>query len=371
MFEAAPHRTLDDLEVDVLACERMIARLRARQLEALRALDIRQVRHLDGSRTMADWTAARLDVSHHTARALVKATKILSDQPEVARSLADGEVSFDRAAATATLAATGATREEIAASFGFDLAGVARLASRRRRLTRKTEEQAFRDRYLAVQPSLDLSHVRGWFDLPGYEGRIVEKALQHRADEFPEPGDRCRAARGTRMADALVSIAQDSLDGSAPRVGSTDPLVTVFVDGALATATDGEAGAEIAAGPKVGPATLERILCSGRVQLVVTDGTRPVRVSRASRAIPPAIRRFVLHRDGGCVIDGCTSRYRLQPHHINPRSRNGNHDPENLATLCWYHHHVAVHGEGYVIDPHSAPQRRRLLRPSWSGSDPP
>ena len=76
-------------------------------------------------------------------------------------------------------------------------------------------------------------------------------------------------------------------------------MATVFVDAGLAAATGGEAGAEIEYGPKVGPATLERILCGGAVQLIgLTDG-RPVVVSDGARAIPPAVRRFVVWRDGG------------------------------------------------------------------------
>jgi hypothetical protein len=211
--------------------------------------------------------------------------------------------------------------------------------------------------------------------LPGFEGQIVMGALEQRADEFPETGDRHRAARGTRLADALVSIAQDSVDGVAPDGTTTgnsasDPLVSVFVDASLAAATNGETGGEIAVGPRVGPATLERILCGGKVQVIGVAGTSPVWSTRSGRAIPPAIRRFVLHCDGGCVIDGCPSRYRLQPHHVREWSDGGSHDPENLATLCWYHHHVAIHGEGFTIDPGSRPHRRRL-QPPVRGPDPP
>jgi hypothetical protein len=91
--------------------------------------------------------------------------------------------------------------------------------------------------------------------------------------------------------------------------------------------------------------------------------------SYATRAIPPAVRRYVAWRDGGCTIDGCRSRYRLQPHHVRHRADGGGHEPDNLTTLCWYHHHVAIHVSDFRIDPHSPPQRRRLLPPS--GADPP
>ncbi|MGB5655863.1 MAG: hypothetical protein WBN35_04530, partial [Acidimicrobiia bacterium] len=36
-------------------------------------------------------------------------------------------------------------------------------------------------------------------------------------------------------------------------------------------------------------------------------------------------------------------------------------DPENLTAVCWFQHHVVIHGQGFGIDSGSPPQRRRLL----------
>ncbi len=79
----------------------------------------------------------------------------------------------------------------------------------------------------------------------------------------------------------------------------------------------------------------------------------------------------MLWRDQGqCSIEGCRSRYRLQPHHITPRAWGGNHDTDNLITLCWYHHHVAIHQMGFRIDPDSPTHRRRLIPPHNTGPPP-
>ncbi len=140
------------------------------------------------------------------------------------------------------------------------------------------------------------------------------------------------------------------------------PVVTVMVEASTAAETKGEAGVAISGGPRVGPDMLDRILCEGSVEVMVDQGSgRSPVVSATTGVIPPKIRRFVLLRDRGCTIDGCGSRYRLQLHHIVPRSQGGTHDVENLATLCWWHHHVAIHGRGYRIDPTSPPQRRRII----------
>ena len=100
-------------------------------------------------------------------------------------------------------------------------------------------------------------------------------------------------------------------------------------------------------------------------------GGKPVVTSDAARGIPPAVRRLVAWRDGGCTIAGCRSRYRLQVHHIKPRAAGGDHDPDNLTTLCWFHHHVVAHRLGHRIDPDSPPGKRRFLRNHTTGTDPP
>ena len=211
-----------------------------------------------------------------------------------------------------------------------------------------------------LQPTLDRTGYRAWGMLPGLDGSVVEKALFERADSFPDLPDGHRGAIGQRLADALVSVCEDSLTSGGE--GDATILTTVVVDAALAAPTRGEAGSEVAAGLRVGPLTLEQILCDGKVEVTVTESGRPVRSTPAARSIPPAVRRFVLHRDGGaCTADGCSSRYRLQPHHVVERSQGGSHEPENLATLCWYHHHVVVHRNGYRVDPDSPPLRRRFL----------
>jgi hypothetical protein len=145
--------------------------------------------------------------------------------------------------------------------------------------------------------------------------------------------------------------------------------LTVFLDATFASPTNGEAGVTIESGPQVGPATLEAILCHGVIEVTArTEDGSPLALGRRSRAIPPRLRRAILHRDGAaCTIEGCVSRYRLQIHHIVGWADGGRTDPDNLTTLCWFHHHVVIHGRGFAIDPSSPPQRRRLLRPPIHG----
>lgn len=353
----------DQLETEIRLAELAIAELRAFQAQRLAQLYEMKVYRIDGARSMRDWTAATLDVSHDTARALLAASaadELLED------------VSFDRAVHTARLAGAGADQETIEWSRRFDISGVKRLAARQRRLTRVSEQEANEQQRIRVSPNFDYSQysMSGLFNPTG--GRTIEQFLDRIADELPQDDT---VSRERRRAAALVALAEDYLNGELEGrdavAASPMGVVNVHAEAALTGATLGESGAEIEFGPKIGPAALEELLCTGRVRVVVTSDGQPVTASHASTAIPAHIRAHVLQRDGGCTISGCDSRYRLEPHHIVHRSHGGSNDPENLATLCWYHHHVAIHQHGRQLDPKSPPQNRTFRRtrnrapPQW------
>jgi Domain of unknown function (DUF222) len=351
----------DQLEQGLLRDEAAIAVLRADQLERIAELDRRQVATGDGCRTMVEWVTSRLDVAPESAATMVDTARRIADKPKLAAALATGDISFDRA----TAAARSDGDDPL---WHLDVPGIRRHARRHRRYTATEERERFSERFLMVQPSLACDGGRLYGELFGLAFHTVDKALTERADEFAVLPDGTRLPRRQRMADALAAMAEDSLERTIDHeTSSSGPQVTLLVD-----ATEPQRGiiAEVEYGPRVGPAALETALCTGSVMVVgIADG-RPVVTSDSTRAIPPAVRRYVAWRDGGCCADGCTSRYRLQPHHVRLRAQRGDHDPENLRTLCWFHHHVVVHGHGFRIDPESPVGRTRFLPPT-TGRDPP
>jgi hypothetical protein len=223
--------TVDALEQELLETERFIAAARARQAKLLAALDRVQVHTADGLRTLEDWVAARLDLPPERARRLTTAARTLGEHPEVARRFTAGDIGLDRAVLTAGLAAV-APPEVVGWSDGWDLGRLRREVTRWRRHTPRDERQVFQDRYLNLQPSLDNATVRGSFEVPGFEGELVTRALTERADMFGDlPGP--RIPRPAVLADALVSIAQDSLEGAGgDGSGRGEPVVSIFADAA-------------------------------------------------------------------------------------------------------------------------------------------
>ncbi len=337
--------------------EQKISRHRARQVRLLRELLSRYWRQSSPS---PNELGAELDVSTDTARALIETANRTPEESSRMTNLESGEWSFDRAAALSRLYGEGADEKTMATAAERDIPGIHKLRSLTKRIRRRDERQAHEERHVRSWPSLDEAAGFIHAQLGGYEWQIVNRALDDRADQFPREAGKW--TREQRRADALVAIAQDWLEGASRPGTNAGPIVTVMVDAAEAAQTDCETGVALAAGPRIGPDTLDRILCEGSVEIVVDPGSgRPLAVGPTTRVVPPKIRRFVLNRDGGCTMDGCTGRYRLEVHHIIPRSQGGTHDIEILTTLCWWHHQVAVHGRGGRIDPDSPPQARRII----------
>ncbi len=80
--------------------------------------------------------------------------------------------------------------------------------------------------------------------------------------------------------------------------------------------------------------------------------------------------REVLDRDDWrCVFPGCTSQRNLHVHHIRFRSAGGGDEPENLTTLCAFHHLRGVHG-GTVSVTGSAPDELEFALGLRAGCEP-
>ena len=71
-------------------------------------------------------------------------------------------------------------------------------------------------------------------------------------------------------------------------------------------------------------------------------------IGRRTRAVPPAIRRALRVRDGGCRFPGCDRSRYVHAHHIKHWADGGETSLDNLVTLCSFHHRL-VHEGGYGV----------------------
>ena len=339
----------------MVARQAEIGRLTAEQLLDLEEMDYRQVATADGCRSLSDWAAARIDIHPDTAKNLVRTMRRTADRPDLREALGSGEITFDR------LEALSRIPESVGHLEHLDVAGVRREAANRVRISAEDEYRTARDQFLVLQPSLDESWWKLWGGLDGVSGALVDKAISEAADDLPQLPDGTRGDGSWRKA---IALAQLCISDDPPPA-----QLTVFVDAHHAVASNGEAGLVLEAGPRVGREALEAMLCHAVTEVTTSaeDGT-PMRYGRRQRAVPPALRRAILHRDGNtCRADGCPNTHRLQIHHIIPWSQGGTTNPENLITLCWFHHQIVVHQRGFQPYRHPEHGRIRFRRPPLRG----
>ena len=123
----------------------------------------------------------------------------------------------------------------------------------------------------------------------------------------------------------------------------------------------GAAGApagELAGGATVPAETVQRHACDAALTRITGKAELDAEVSRASRTIPPATRRALAARDGGCIAATCGRPPQwTDAHHIRHWAHGGPTTLENLVLLCGPHHRM-VHEEGW--------QLRRIASGRWA-----
>jgi hypothetical protein len=103
---------------------------------------------------------------------------------------------------------------------------------------------------------------------------------------------------------------------------------------------------EIEQGPAIPVETVRRLTCDASLLTVLeSEQGEPLDVGRKTRSIPPAIRRALHTRDGGCRFPGCTHQRYVDAHHIEHWADGGATKLSNLVTLCRLHHRLVHEGE--------------------------
>lgn len=194
-----------------------------------------------------------------------------------------------------------------------------------------------------------LVRLDGWLDREG--GATVMSALGAHTDAGVRDPSEDRTPAQLR-ADALVEICRDHLDhGRLPASGGERPHVSLTVDLAALEDRTGTP-CEVDGSGVVTPAAALRLACDAGISRVITRGpSEPLDVGRRTRTIPPALRRALVVRDGGCRYPGCERPQRwCDGHHIQHWIRGGRTNLDNLVLLCRRHHRrVHEHGETITL----------------------
>jgi hypothetical protein len=147
-------------------------------------------------------------------------------------------------------------------------------------------------------------------------------------------------------ADALGEICSEWLDGGSNQttVGGVRPHLSVIVDVATLRARPGEP-AQPAELNWAGPITAtesQLIGCDATISRILMNGPSMVLdVGRATRTIPPAIRRAVVARDRTCVAPGChRPPEHCDIHHVRFWEQGGDTSLDNTVLVCRRHHRM-------------------------------
>ena len=163
------------------------------------------------------------------------------------------------------------------------------------------------------------------------------------------PAGTPRRSVSQRRADALGHILERFVAGKCSGSANGAHQVVVHIAHDALRDVPENSGAELEDGHIVAVETARRLGCDGAL-IGVVEGKKgePLAVGRRTRAVPPAIRRALRVRDGGCRFPGCDRSRFVHAHHIRHWADGGETKLDNLVTLCSQHHRL-VHEGGYGV----------------------
>jgi 5-methylcytosine-specific restriction endonuclease McrA len=214
------------------------------------------------------------------------------------------------------------------------------------------------------------------FGVPGRGDGPVEPEEEGAAGSDDASGSRAEADAesgpvGPAGNQAAVDVAGDA-DGTGPVEPGGDPTdlspctcgghpapmlgtrpehyqVFLYLDPDAFTSSGEPRHTHLEDGTRMSLETVRRLTCDTSVVPVLDDGTGSVlNMGRRTRTIPPAIRRALWLRDGGCRFPGCGLRF-AEGHHVEHWALGGETSMENLVSLCRVHHR-AVHEDGFRVE---------------------
>ena len=312
-------------------------------LRCIAEADRRELWAEEGARDMAHLLGMRYGISHWKARRWVEAAHALEALPATSDAFERGRLGIDQLVELTRMATPETEHELVSWAASVPAGRIRHRAELEARATQAEVRSGERDRTLSWWPTEGSRAVELFARLPAAAGAVVTRALDRLAAELPSDEDDADCL-DARRADALVAMCSARLAGDADQDRAT------IVVHARADAVANGAGSWIEGGGVVAPATLDRLLCHSRIQMVLEDGSGDVvRLGRISREPPAWMMRQLRYRDVGCTFPGCGARRFLHAHHIVWWERGGATDLDNLTLLCSFHHKLP-HEFGWRVE---------------------
>ena len=337
-----------------------------------------------GCKSCAHWISHQCGIAPGAAREHVRVARRLQELPVVRAAFEAGELSYSKARALTRVENVEGEQDLLELARHATASQLERLVRGHRRVVAAERMAAGGrpERWVYVEHDEDgslLLQAR----LPADEGALVLAALDAARDELAaadvpaetretaDPSSRADnedVSAGTPVprapearADALLALADGYLAGArGSRSGGDRYQVVVHVDTGTLRGDDTGERCELEHGPALAASSARRLACDASlVRVLERDGT-PLDVGRKTRSVPPALRRALAARDGGCRFPGCTSHRFVDAHHIEHWADGGRTSLDNLVLLC-RHHHRLLHEGGHSMS--SSTGRLTFRRP--------
>ena len=376
-----PATTTADARVVLVESKTLAGQLSVLQADAASLVAGRE-RHGDGG---AGVLAEAAGLRKGEAAGQVKTVERLESMPAVRDALESGDISMANAK---TLAAAGdrTSAEQVQGDAGL-LAKAAELSPEQfaREAGRWAAQRQHDDgegqyrrqrarRKLKVWDGDD-GMVRLYGELDPVTGAKVHKRLLKEAErlrrcDVNNPGGEQRS-RPQRMADALDALTSgDSASSRGRGGGSADIAIVQHL-----TAEGDRAFAEIAGGGTIPQSVFEEHMCNARFRGVVFSSKGvPLWQGHAKTSVTDAQKAALIALYGAC--GGCGAHYAVcDGHHIDPVSRGGPTNIDNLMLVCWGCHQK-IHHHGWRVVPdgrglHTIAPPERIRHGPAHAPDPP
>ncbi len=264
------------------------------------------------------------------ANQIVAVARRRTELPEAVELMVQGRLSLDQAAVVA---------QHVPAEFsagGAELAEQMTVPQLRRTLSRycfqdgaETPRDPDAPTPVEAGPELSMnSHGRRFslhFEASRDDGALVEQAIREAKDALFAAGN-----PGATLADGFLAMAGRSLEAVtvSARREHYKVMIHLDVDGKGWLGKKGALPEEL----------IKRFTCEGKIVPVWEKDGSPVAVGRSQRIVPERTRRLVEDRDRGCRFPGCVVTAFVENHHVVHWADGGVTDPENLLSLCPFHH---------------------------------
>jgi hypothetical protein len=369
-------RDLERLGDDITELAAHIHAATFQLLELIREFDEQKGWNLGGVNSCAHWLNWKCGMNEGAAREKVRVAHALPGLPLITAAFREGKVSYSKVRAM-TRAATPKNEEYLLSIANHGTANhVERLVSQYRRLKRNEALEQENVRHAQRELSWMMDGDGMWIfrgKFTAEQGALISRALEGAMDEMfqeseNEPADvpaqppagvnGCLPAPhpvALRRADALERVAESWLAGShGDRSGGDRYLLHIHTEVDVLK-TEGEgAESELEGHGCVSAETSRRMACdSAVVHWHETPDGEALNIGRKSRSIPPATRRALQRRDGGCRFPGCICTRFVDAHHIVHWADGGETNMNNLVLLCRRHHRL-VHEGGFGVHCDSA-----------------